>query len=150
MKLRMGSWFLAAVLLGSLMPAVLWAGTTDTRPAFCDTEAYRQLVKKPKVDEFSKMVFLMNHYRTAPFTIVYEGSDYKPDFVFPFAQIYLFTHYRQEKAAKWAKKHCYRSLIKQEIIYVRYPDGKYETARELTLRDLAQLERALREDRKKG
>lgn len=117
------------------------------QPNFRETEAYRQFVKKPQND-FAKIIFLMNYYRTAPFTIVFDGADYTPEFAFPFAQVYLFTHYKQEKAVPWIKKHCYRSVIGQNVIYLRFPSGKYEPARDVILRDLAELNRVLEEDQK--
>ena len=110
-----------------------------------ETEAYKQFVKKPQ-SEFNKLIFLMHYYHNGPFTIMLDGVDYTPQFAFPFAQVYLFTHYNGETAEKWIKKHCYRSTIEQNIIYLRFPDGRYEPARDEVLRGLGELEEAMRSD----
>jgi len=143
MKIKVRYPLIAALLFSLLLPGPFLAAYTE-RP-IRDTEAYKQFSQKPQND-FSKMIFLMNYYRDAPFSIIFDGSEYSPEFAFPFAQVYLFTHYRNEKAEKWIKKHCYRSIFGQNIIYLRFPNGRYEPARDVILRDLAQLEEALRED----
>ena len=146
MKERSG-FLISAVFLGAVFFLSLVPGVRAQEP-IRETEAYRQFTKKPQND-FSKIIFLMNYYRTAPFTIVFDGSDFTPDFAFPFAQIYLFIHYKGEKAAPWIKKNCYRSPVGQNIIYLRFPSGKYKPAKEVILRDLAQLEKDLKEDQKR-
>ena len=143
MKTLFRSW-IAALSLGVLLfPLSLPSGLAQE--AIRDTPAYKQFAKKPQND-FAKLIFLMNYYRNAAFTIVFDGADYTPQFAFPFAQVYLFTHYNNESAAKWIKQHCYRSPFNQNIIYLRFPSGRYDPARDVILRDLAQLEKALRED----
>jgi hypothetical protein len=145
MKARRRILLLVVSLSLALSSAVV--SPAQAMEAIRDTEAYKQFSKKPQ-DDFAKMIFLMNYYKAAPFTIVFDGSDYSPAFAFPIAQVYLFTHYKNEKAASWIKQHCYRSAFSQNIIYLRFPDGKYEPARDVILSDLKLLEKALKEDQK--
>lgn len=114
-----------------------------------ETEAFQQFSQENQTD-FAKLIFLMNYYHNADFVIVFDGAEYTPQFAFPFAQIYLFTHYRNEEPAKWIKAHCYRSPFLQNIIYFRYPDGSYEVARDVILQGYADLENALQGDLQRG
>lgn len=139
--------FLIFVVFIGILSLLFSASPVHASESFRGTEGYAQFSQKPQ-DDFAKIIFLMNYYRKAPFMIVFNGSDFTPEFAFPFAQVYLFAHYRHEKAAPWIKKHCYRSPIGQKIVYLRFPGGKYRVARDVILEDLARLEKDLAEDQK--
>ncbi|OQA40518.1 MAG: hypothetical protein BWY49_00845 [Candidatus Omnitrophica bacterium ADurb.Bin314] len=131
----------ACVCLLVLAPLSLRA-----QPPVRESAAFEQYLKKPK-GEFAKLVCLLNYYRTGDFTVRFDGFDYTPSFAFPHAKAWLFTHYNKENAAQWVRKHCYLSPFERKVIYVKFPGYDYEVARDMILRDLAELEQAIAETR---
>ncbi|OQA57297.1 MAG: hypothetical protein BWY42_00633 [Candidatus Omnitrophica bacterium ADurb.Bin277] len=133
--------FVTAVCVGVLCTGTVLPPGADARD-LRESKVFRQFLQKPR-SEFAKLVCLMNYYRTEDFIIRFDGFDYTPAYAFPYAKSWLFTHYNKEKAEEWVKKNCYVSPYGRNIIYVKFPGGDYEIARDMILRDLAGLETAI-------
>ncbi len=108
-----------------------------------ESQAYQDFLKKPASD-LSEMICLLNYFRTAPLTVQYDGIDYTPQFAYPYGLVYLMTNYHNEKPQDWAKKHCYRSLFGNNIIFFRFQDGSSRPARDVILEKYDELEEAQR------
>ena len=121
-------------------PRVL--GTEGLEPVG-QSQAYQEFLKKPGND-LSKMVCLLNYFRTAPVIVRFEGIDYTAQIAYPFGLVYLMTNYRNKKPEDWAKKHCYRSLFGNNIIFFKFQDGSSRPARDVILEKYHELEEALR------
>ena len=122
----------------------LASGWVHARLPIRESEAFQQYLKKPR-GEFAKLVCLLNYYRDGDFIIRFDGFDYMPSYAFPHAKAWLFTHYNKDTASQWIRKNCYVSPFERKVIYVKFPDGELEPARDMILRDLAELERAIAE-----
>ena len=57
-----------------------------------ESQAYQDFLKKPTSD-FSKMVCLLNYFRTAPVIVQFEGIDYTPEIAYPVGLVYLMANY---------------------------------------------------------
>jgi hypothetical protein len=106
-----------------------------------ESQAYQDFLKKPSSD-LSKMICLLNYFRTAPVIVQFEGTDYTAQAAYPFGLIYLMTNYRNENPEDWAKKHCYRSLFGNNIIFFKFQDGSSRPARDVILEKYHELEEA--------
>lgn len=137
-------WISGVLILGVVftfcgkVPAV-WG--EETLPFVEQSEAYKEYLKKPATD-FSKMICLLNYFRTAPVIVQFEGIDYTPEFAYPFGLVYLMTNYRNEKPEHWARKHCYRSIFTNKIIYFKFRDGSSRPARDVIIEKFDELEEA--------
>ena len=100
------------IFLGTV-PAVL--GAEGLEPVE-QSQAYREFLKKPGND-LSKMICLLNYFRTASVVVQFDGIDYTAQAAYPFGLVYLMTNYRNERPDDWAKKHCYRTLFGNNIIF---------------------------------
>ena len=128
--------FSLALFWGGISPAAL--GAERLQP-LAESQAYQDFLKKPATD-FSKMVCLLNYFRTAPVIVRFEGIDYTPEFAYPFGLVYLMTNYHNEKPEQWARKHCYRSIFSNKIIYFKFRDGSSRPARDVILEKFQELE----------
>jgi hypothetical protein len=52
------------------------------------------------------------------------------------------TNYRNEQPEAWAKKHCYRSLFGNNIIFFKFQDGSSRPARDVIIEKYHELEEA--------
>ena len=121
-------------------PAVL--GAEGLEPV-AQSQAYQEFLKKPGND-LAKMVCLLNYFRTAPVVVRFEGIDYTAQIAYPFGLTYLMTNYHNENPEQWAKKHCYRSLFGNNIIFFKFQDGSSRPARDVILEKYRELEAAQR------
>ena len=64
--------FLLALVLCGGSPGA-WGA--EGLPPLAQSQAYQDFLKKP-VNDFSKMVCVLNYFRTAPVMVQYEGIDY--------------------------------------------------------------------------
>lgn len=115
-------------------------------PPFETSDAYQQFLKKPQ-NNLSKLICGLNYLRTAPITVRFDDTDYSVQFAYPLGLAYLLTHYRNENPEQWIKKHCYRSLTADKIIYFKYADGSMRPARDVFIETYDLLEKTLQ---KKG
>lgn len=132
LAISLGFLFLGAV------PAVLGAEGLEPMES---SKAYQEFLKKP-ANDFSKMICLLNYFRTVPAVVQFEGIEYAPEFAYPIALVYLMTNYRNENPEQWAKKHCYRSIFSNKIIYLKFRDGSVRPARDVILEKYHELEEA--------
>jgi hypothetical protein len=128
----------AGLIFFGKAPAVLGE---ETLTPVEQSEAYKEYLKKP-ANDFSKMICLLNYFRTAPVIVQFEGVDYTPEFAYPFGLVYLMTNYRNEKPEHWARKHCYRSIFTNKIIYFKFRDGSSRPARDVIIEKFHELEEA--------
>jgi len=105
------------------------------------SQAYQEFLKKPDND-LAKMVCLLNYFRTAPVVVQFEGIDYSTQIAYPIGLVYLMTNYRNENPEKWARKHCYRSIFSNKIIYLKFQDGSSRSARDVIIEKYHELEEA--------
>ena len=105
------------------------------------SQAYQEFLKKP-ANDFSKMICLLNYFRTAPVMVQFDGIDYTAEAAYPFGLVYLMTNYRNEQPEQWAKKHCYRSLFGNNIIFFKFQDGSSRPARDVIIEKYHELEEA--------
>ncbi len=143
----MKKFFVSVVLFGSFcfvfmgtVPAVF--GGEGLEPVE-QSQAYQEFLKKPGND-LAKMICLLNYFRTAPVVVRFEGVDYTAQAAYPFGLVYLMTNYRNEKPDDWAKRHCYRSLFSNSIIFFKFQDGSSRPARDVILEKYYELEGAQR------
>ena len=105
------------------------------------SQAYQEFLKKP-ANDLSEMICLLNYFRTAPVVVQFEGIDYAAQVAYPVGLIYLMTHYRNEKPEQWARKHCYRSIFSNKIIYLKFQDGSSRPFRDVVIEKFHELEAA--------
>ena len=137
--------FLIGIVLSVSFSFALWGtvlGAEELEPVE-QSQAYQEFLKKPGND-FSKMICLLNYFRTAPIVVQFEGIDYTAQAAYPFGLVYLMTNYRNENPEHWAKKHCYRSLFGNNIIFFKFQDGSSRPARDVILEKYHELEETYR------
>ena len=106
-----------------------------------ESQAYQDFLKKPPSD-LSKMICVLNYFRTAPLLVQYDGIDYAVQFAYPYGLVYLMTNYHNENPEQWVRKNCYRSLFGNNIIFFKFQDGNYVPARDVMLEKFHELEKA--------
>lgn len=134
--------------IGSVLFLVLissWGGSSasaaENLQSVEESQAYQDFLKKPSSD-LSQMICLLNYFRTAPVIVQFEGTDYTAQAAYPFGLVYLMTNYRNENPEEWAKKHCYRSLFGNNIIFFKFQDGSSRPARDVILEKYHELQEA--------
>jgi hypothetical protein len=138
--------FLAGIFLSVSLGAVFFGtvpvalGAEGLEPVK-QSPAYQEFLKKPDTD-LSRMICLLNYFRTAPVIVRFEGVDYTAEAAYPFGLVYLMTNYRNEKPEEWARKHCYRSLFGNNIIFFKFQDGSSRPARDVIIDKFHELEEA--------
>jgi hypothetical protein len=115
-------------------------GTEGLQP-MKESQAFQDFLKKPS-NNFSKLVCLLNYMRTAPVKVQYEGIDYSVEIAYPIGLVYLMTNYKNENPEQWIRKNTYRSLFKNQIIYLKLPNGSYVPARDVLIEKFHELEAA--------
>ena len=132
------------VFLLFLLTPIIFSGierpavSDDSLPPLQESEAYRRYASRTKV-EFSKLLYLMDRLWGTPFKVVYDGTTYDTNFPKAKILIYFFQHYRMEKADQWIRTRTYRSVPENNIVYLKYPNGKLRPARDVLLEELDRL-----------
>lgn len=138
--------FLTSVVLSISFGFVLWGtvpavlGAEGLEPV-AQSKAYQEFLKKLGND-LAKMVCLLNYFRTAPVVIQFDGIDYAPEVAYPIGLVYLMTNYHNEQPEQWARKHCYRTLFGNNIIFLKFQDGSSRPARDVIIEKYHELEEA--------
>jgi hypothetical protein len=122
------------------IPAAM--GTEGLQP-IGKSQAFQDFLKKP-ANNFSKLVCILNFMRTTPVKVQYEGIDYSIESAYPIGLVYLMTNYHDEDPEQWVRKNSYRSLFKNQIIYLKLPNGSYVPARDVLIEKFHELEAARR------
>lgn len=132
--------FFSMVFL-EMVPAVL--GAEGLQPVE-QSQAYQEFLKKPANNNLAKMICLLNYFRTEPIVVQFDGTDYTAQAAYPFGLVYLMTNYHNEQPEQWARRHCYRSLFGNNIIFFKFQDGTSRPARDVILEKYHELEEAQR------
>lgn len=138
--------FLVGVVLSLSFSFAFWGtvpaalGAEGLEPVG-QSQAYQEFLKKPGND-LAKMICLLNYFRTAPVVVQFDGIDYTAQVAYPFGLVYLMTNYRNEQPVQWAKKHCYRTLFGNNIIFFKFQDGSSRPARDVIIEKYHELEEA--------
>ncbi|HOW59202.1 MAG TPA: hypothetical protein PLO78_05690 [Candidatus Omnitrophota bacterium] len=114
-------------------------------PPVKQTEAYQEYLRTSQ-NNLAKLVFGLNYFRPLPVILQYEGSEYSMTFCYPLGFAYLMTNYHDEDPVVWIKKHCYRSLVGNQIMYFKFPDGNFRPVRDVFIELFQELEKALKEN----
>ena len=117
------------------------------RPAFCsaslppiqESNAYKQYLKRPKV-ELSRLIYLMDRFKSTDFKVVYDGYVYDSDYALKVSKQYISDHYKNEKAENWVQLNSYRSTASHKIIYLKYSDRKLRPLRDALVDELHLLQ----------
>jgi hypothetical protein len=110
------------------------AAVNAALPPFQETPAFKQFQQRPK-NELSKIIYLMDRFKAAPLTVIYDRVEYDSNKALKYAKSYVAKHYKREEAEAWIKEHAYRSL-NGSVIYVKYPDGQKLPLRDLLIQEL--------------
>ncbi len=105
---------------------------------FKTSDAYKSYLKRPK-NELSKLIYLLDRFNAPGVEIKLDGNIYTTDKAFPYSKGYLSKNYKKEKAEDWIRAHCYRSREKNDVLYMRVGDEKFEPVRDVLIRELGQL-----------
>lgn len=108
-------------------------------PPLLESKAYQQFKSRP-VSELSKLIYLIDRFGGTKIEIVYNGNYYKPAFVASLAKFFLTQNYHKEKINEWIMKWCNVSIPSGNLIWVRFPDGKFKLARDVLKAETAELE----------
>ncbi len=137
-RLWISAIFLVSVslLFCGMTPAAL--GKDGLQP-MAESQAFQDFLKKP-ANNFSKLVCILNYFRPTSVMVQYEGSDYPMQIAYPLGLAYLMTNYKNENPEQWIRKNTYRSLFKNQIIYLKLPNGTYVPARDVLLEKFHELE----------
>lgn len=141
------------VLAGLLMIALLFSGWSKApqKPVNLGlgdlkaSTAYTQFLNRP-VSEYSKALFLVERFKGLPYEIVYDGRTYKIKAVAGFVTAFLRFNYKKNQLAKhWVLQYANRSMVQNELIMLRLPDGRSYRAGDILIKELESLEKALAE-----
>ncbi len=128
------------IVLGFGAKGFVWAGSW---PSVDESFAFQQYLKRPTT-ELSKLIYLMDHFKDADAKIIYDGNEYHVAKALRYAKKYLADHYKSnEKATAWLKAHAYRSQPKGNVIYAKFPEGKFRPMVEVLLETLTELEKTV-------
>ena len=122
-------------------PATL-SGYQASVDALKQSSAYKRYAQRPK-SELSKLLFLMERFRSMEASIVFDGFEYDANKSSRMGKKYLMKNYKKkETAEKWIQLHTYRSPKKGEVIYIKLRNGTYDTLRNALLQEMKALEKA--------
>lgn len=107
-------------------------------PSPKESPAYHQYLKRPK-SELSKIIFLLDHFKTQKVKIIYNDNYYQPAHILGLVRAHIALTYKKESAEEWIRKNAYKSWSKNKIIYLEYPEGHRKILRDLLLEELAVL-----------
>ena len=113
------------------------AGMEAVLPPFQETPAYQQYQKRPK-SELSKILYLMDRFKSAPLIVIYDRVEYESNVALKHAKSYVSKHYHREDAASWIRENAYRSSS-GGVIYVKYPDGEKRALRDVLIEELEKV-----------
>ena len=110
-----------------------------------ESRAYQQYRLRPD-SNFSKLIYLIDHFSVCDIEIVYDGHYFKAPFVARVARWFLATHYKKETTKEWILRWCSTTIPQGTPIYVKLPNGKFRLAREVLTEQLEELDRAAKKD----
>lgn len=129
--------------LGGIIFLLCFAGSALSADAdLLDSErakAVEQYRRRPESDR-SKLIYLMERFRDTDVQVVYDGYNYGARESAVHARQYIARHYKKGRAGDWVREHAYRSNPGGQIIYLKFPDGRIQTLRDVLLEELTMLE----------
>lgn len=102
----------------------------DGFPPIEQSEAYQEYLRTPQ-NHLAKLLFGLKYFKTLPLILKYDDGEYPMQFCYPIGLAYLMMNYHDEDPVKWIRKHCYRSLIGNKIMYFKFTDGSYRSVRDV-------------------
>ncbi len=114
-------------------------------PPILESKAYLQFKSRP-VSELSRLIYLIDRFGGTKIEVVYNGNYYKPVFVASLAKFFLSQNYRKETVNEWIMKWCNVSIPSGNLIWVRFPDGKFKLSRDVLKSEMAALETVIKSE----
>ena len=129
-----------AILLGlqTLVYAKPYAPLYPGFPSLEESKAYQQYKLRP-AGERSKLLYLIDRFTDSDVKIVYDGEYFEALTAGRIARWFLSRNYKNESAEKWIMRWCNTSILENNLIWVRLPDGRFRLSREILLEELAAL-----------
>lgn len=121
-----------------LAPLLLSAAQNDPKIISLYPPVIVQPVLPPKPkSELGRILDLSLLLKTTDATIVYKGSEYKPRKILGLIRLYIYKHYKNEKAEDWISAWAFKSRKSGNVYYVKYPNGKTRFLRDVLLEELS-------------
>ncbi len=117
----------------------------DGFPPARESQAFQQFKLRP-VSESSKLLYLIDRFAGTKIEIVYNGRYFGAPFAANLARWFLARNYKNQKPKEWVMRWCNTSVPAGNLIWVKLPNGKFQLAREMLLRELKELEQIVSED----
>ena len=133
---------LIPVFLALFQFSVHAAPSENSLPPILESKAYEQFKRRP-VSDLSKLIYLIDRFGPSGAEIYYDGHYFKAPFAAWVAKAFLARNYKKESVQDWIMKWCHTS-IGGELIYARFPDGKFRRSSEVLLEESKALEIALK------
>lgn len=131
------------VILMALAPfSVQATPASNSLPPILESKAYQQFKRRP-VSTLSKLIYLIDRFGPSGAEIYYDGHYFKAPFAAWLAKAFLVRNYRKESVEEWVMKWCHTS-IGGDLIYARFPDGKFLRARDVLMEEMKALETTLK------
>lgn len=126
LNLGLKGWLGIVFLVAGLLTLRVWDISKESEKALLGANA-----------ELARILSVMGNFKGLDLKVVLDGTERALDSTLPYARKYLQTHYRGEAAETWIKKHLYRSPVRDEVIYLKYPDGSRKLLRDVFLEELS-------------
>ena len=107
-------------------------------PPFQESLAYHQFKTRP-LTESSKLLYLIDRFADTEIEISYDGHYYNAKFAGQVARWFLARRYQHEPAQQFILKWCNASIPGGNLIWVKFPKGRFRLAREILLEELKML-----------
>lgn len=101
--------------------------------------AFKQYILRTR-SEYSKILYLIDRFAVANGQVIYDGYHYTSRFAGMIARWFLVRMYRGQTADKWILQWCNRSILGNELIWVKYPDDSLRLSRDVLLEELETLD----------
>lgn len=111
-------------------------------PSIKESDAYQKLRTRPATDH-SKLLYLIDRYEDSDIKIRYNGYLFDSGFSAYVARWFLSRQYRGETPKEWVVKYCDKSLIKEEPIWVKLPNGEFAQSKPVLFAEIEALEAVL-------
>lgn len=104
--------------------------------------AFNQYLRRPKT-ELSKLIFLMDRFKSSSAEVIYDGAHYDSEFALKAAKSYMAKHYhKNQEADAWIRENAYRSNPGRKVILYQERNGDAKPLRDVLLKELELLESA--------
>ncbi|MFZ5802648.1 MAG: hypothetical protein ACOY3K_06035 [Candidatus Omnitrophota bacterium] len=104
-----------------------------------NSKAFQRYLRRAETEQ-SKLVYLLERFSHAAFTVLFDGYRYEPKLVAGFARVFLLQKYSGHTASVFIKEWAHRSLITGEPIKIELPNGEVRFLSDILLEELSYLE----------